>query len=253
MRSTCGWPTSGSRSVRRRHARVLPQWSSDSSRRAASPAPRRPSGLRIPLGARRLRGSAGGGRTSCSSDRRSKRSAPWATRSRASAWRAPPACRPYPARSMRSPIAPRRAGSPLRSAIRSWSRPRRAAAARACGSRMTTQQLIEGIERARRGRFIVRRSIACFSRSSSIEPRHIEIQVLGDHHGNILHLFERECSIQRRHQKVIEEAPSPFLDVGHTAGDGRAGGRPGPRCRLPLGRHGRVCRRPRPHGSTSSR
>ena len=89
----------------------------------------------------------------------------------------------------------------------------RAAAAKACASRTAKPRYGEGFARARSEAKSSFGDERVFIEKFITDPRHIEIQVLGDKYGNIIHLGERECSIQRRNQKVVEEAPSPLLDA----------------------------------------
>src|SRR5947209_18305185 len=77
----------------------------------------------------------------------------------------------------------------------------------------TKEEVAEGFARARSEAKSSFGDDRVFIEKFIVDPRHIEIQVLGDKHGNVIYLGERECSIQRRNQKVIEEAPSPLLDA----------------------------------------
>lgn len=73
------------------------------------------------------------------------------------------------------------------------------------------EDLIPALERARSEAVRAFGNGTVYMEKAIVRPRHIEIQVLGDQHGNMVHLFERDCSIQRRHQKVVEESPSPAV------------------------------------------
>ena len=90
----------------------------------------------------------------------------------------------------------------------------------------------------RRGRRSATR--ASISSDESRRPRHIEIQLLGDHHGMVMPFVERECSIQRRHQKVVEESPSIAVGAALRAADGRGGRGGGAVGRLHERRYDRV-------------
>ena len=77
----------------------------------------------------------------------------------------------------------------------------------------SVEDIAEAISSARREALAAFGDATVFLERWLTKTRHVEIQILGDSHGNLIHLFERECSIQRRHQKIIEEAPSPVVDA----------------------------------------
>ena len=128
-----------------------------------------------------------------------------------------------------------------RSAIRSSSRRSPAAAAAACASSQTPAELPHAFKTAQREAEAAFGVGDVYIEKYLESPRHIEFQILGDHHGNVVHLGERECSIQRRHQKLLEESPSVGADREDAPQDGQRRRR----------RRARPCSTPTPARSSS--
>ena len=159
---------------------------------------------------------------------------------RAAAGRRRPACRSCPAR--RPTISPTAASAQAIERVGLPALIKASAGGGGKGMRHVhdAAEIDESIQAARReataafgdGTLYVERLVA--------HPRHVEVQIFADDHGGVVHLFERDCSTQRRHQKVIEESPSPALTPGAARADDRGRRRRGARRQLSQRRHDRV-------------
>ena len=146
----------------------------------------------------------------------------------------------------------RRARPRRRPATRFCSRPSRAAAERACARFASPDELEGAFQTAAAEAQAAFGEPGLYLEKAIVPARHVEIQVLADGQGGVLTLGERECSIQRRHQKLIEESPSPALDDDDARADGGRRRACGARGRLRERRHVRVPARAGPLASTSS-
>ena len=176
---------------------------------------RDPSRLRLPLGERRVRAGLRRGRDRRSSARARSCSICWATRSPREGWRGRRASRCSRAATPRSMPGPE-----AHALAESLGYPVIVKASMGGGGRgmrvvESADALDAALDQARREAGTAFGVPDVFIEKFLRRAKHIEVQLLGDRHGNLVHLYERDCSVQRRHQKIVEIAPAPNLDAGH--------------------------------------